>query len=52
MGYIEEIQVSDRVRWNNTVKSIEDYDVFYLNEYVDAFMRKNESNCFHFLLYY
>lgn len=52
MGCIEEIQVSDRVRWNNTVKSIKGYDVFYLNEYVDAFMREDESNGVPVLLYY
>ena len=52
MGCIEEIQVSDRVRWNNTVKSIKSYDVFYLNEYVDAFMREDESNGVPVLLYY
>ena len=52
MGCIEEIQVSDRERWNNTVKSIESYDVFYLNEYVDAFMHEDESNGVPILLYY
>lgn len=52
MACIEEIQVSDRVRWNNVVKSIKGYDVFYLNEYVDAFMREDESNGVPILLYY
>lgn len=52
MGCIEEIQVSDRVRWNNIVKSIKGYDVFCLNEYVDAFMREDESNGVPVLLYY
>lgn len=52
MACIEEIQVSDRVRWNNVVKSIKGYDVFYLNEYVDAFMREDENNGVPILLYY
>ncbi len=52
MDCIEEIKVSDRGRWNNTVKSIKGYDVFYLNEYVDAFMHEDESNGVPVLLYY
>lgn len=52
MGCIEEIQVSDKERWNSTVKSIKGYDVFYLNEYVDAFMHEYESNGVPVLLYY
>lgn len=52
MGYIKEIQVSDKERWNSTVKSIKGYDVFYLNEYVDAFMCEDESNGVPVLLYY
>ena len=52
MGCIEEIQVSDRVRWNNIVKSTKGYDVFYLNEYVNAFMCEDESNGIPVLLYY
>lgn len=52
MGYIEEIQVSDKELWNKTVKSINGYDVFYLNEYVNAFMREDESNGIPILLYY
>lgn len=52
MGCIEEIQVSDKELWNKTVKSINGYDVFYLNEYVDAFMREDESNGIPILLYY
>lgn len=52
MGCIEEIEVSDKERWNNIVKSIKGYDAFYLNEYVDAFMREDESNGVPVLLYY
>lgn len=52
MGQIVEISVSDKERWNNTVKSINNYDVFYLNEYVDAFMREDVSNGVPVLLWY
>ena len=52
MNQIVEISVSDKKRWNNTVKSINNYDAFYLNEYVDAFMREDESNGVPVLLYY
>ena len=37
---------------NNIVKSLKNYDAFYLNEYVDAFMREDESNGMPVLLYY
>lgn len=52
MNQIVEIPVSDKERWNNTVKSINNYDVFYLNEYVDDFMREDVSNGVPVLLYY
>lgn len=52
MNQIVEIPVSDKERWNNTVKSINNYDVFYLNEYVEAFMREDVSNGVPVLLYY
>lgn len=52
MSRIVEIQVSDGDRWNNIVKSIKGYDVFYFNEYVDAFMCEDESNGVPVLLYY
>lgn len=52
MECIKEIQVSDRESWNSIVKSIKGYDVFYLNEYVDAFMHEDESNGVPVLLYY
>lgn len=52
MDYIKEIPVSEKKCWNQIVKSIKDYDVFYLNEYVDAFMKEDESNGVPVLLYY
>lgn len=52
MGCIVEISVSEKEYWNQTVRSIKDYDVFYLNEYVDAFMSEDESNGAPILLYY
>lgn len=52
MSCIVEIRISEKQHWNDTVKSIKDYDVFYLNEYIDAFMREDESNGVPILLYY
>ncbi|MCI9480633.1 MAG: GNAT family N-acetyltransferase [Lachnospiraceae bacterium] len=52
MGYIEEISVNDKKRWNEFVKSFKEYDVFYLNEYVTAFMNEDSSNGIPLLLYY
>ena len=52
MDHIVEIPVSNKEHWNETVKSIKNYDAFYLNEYVDAFMREDESNGMPVLLYY
>nr|WP_307999864.1 GNAT family N-acetyltransferase [uncultured Merdimonas sp.] len=52
MSYIVEIAVSDKEQWNQMVKSIKGYDVFYLNEYVSAFMHEDESNGIPVLLYY
>ena len=52
MQHITEILVSDRERWNQIVRSIKGYDVFYLNEYVTAFMHEDESNGEPILLYY
>ena len=49
---ITEINVCERERWNNIVKSISNYDVFYLNEYVIAFMSEEEKNGIPILLYY
>ncbi|MGP8313521.1 lipid II:glycine glycyltransferase FemX [Enterocloster aldenensis] len=52
MNNIVEIDVSDRENWNNTVKSFPQYDVFYLNEYVTAFMNEDSENGVPILLYY
>ena len=52
MGCIVEIPVSEKERWNQIVKSIKDHDVFYLNEYVTAFMHEDECNGVPVLLYY
>lgn len=49
---ITEIGVNEKERWNKTVYSFADYDVFYLNDYVAAFMKENESNGEPILLYY
>lgn len=52
MNCIVEIPVTEKERWNQIVKSIKGHDVFYLNEYVTAFMREDESNGVPVLLYY
>lgn len=49
---IEEIKVTDADKWNKTVKSFNNYDVFYLNEYVMAFMNEEEKNGVPTLLLY
>ena len=49
---IVEINVDEREYWNETVRSFVDYDVFYLNEYVTAFMQENTSNGIPILLYF
>ena len=52
MSKIIEIAVQERDKWNQLVRSIEGYDVFYLNEYVTAFMEEDEGNGIPFLLCY
>lgn len=52
MAHIVEISILEKERWNNTVKSINNYDAFYLNEYAGAFMHEDESNGMPILLYY
>ena len=47
-----EINVEDREKWNETVRSFEDYEVFYLNEYVSAFKNESRKNGEPILLYY
>lgn len=49
---ITEIEVKEKDRWNEIVRSFANYDVFYLNDYVVAFMKENISNGEPVLLYY
>lgn len=51
-GVINEIKLQDRAKWNELVRSFPDYDVFYLNEYVNAFAQENVQNGLPILLYY
>lgn len=44
MAKITEYTVTDREQWNSVVRSFSDYDVFYLNEYVTAFMNEEKKN--------
>ena len=52
MCCIKEINVEERQQWNDIVRSFPDYDVFYLNEYVTAFMNESQKNGTPILLYY
>ena len=52
MGEIIQIHLEEEERWNNCVRSFGDYDVFYLREYVLAFMNENIKNGVPILLYY
>ena len=38
MAKMTEYAVTDAEQWNQIVRSFENYDVFYLSEYVTAFM--------------
>lgn len=49
---IEEVRVEQRERWDKLVRSFSDYDVYYLNGYVVAFMEEDEGNGEPILLYY
>lgn len=49
---ITEISVHNPEKWNEIVRSFPDYDVFYLNEYVSAFMKENPINGVPILLVY
>lgn len=51
-GTISEIEIGNREQWNEKVRSFCDYDVFYLNEYVSAFMNESPQNGIPVLLYY
>lgn len=52
MGKIVQIYIEEGERWNNCVRSFRDYDVFYLHEYVLAFMNDSKKNGVPVLLYY
>ena len=52
MGEMIQIHVEEGKRWNSCVRSFQNYDVFYLREYVLAFMNENEKNGVPVLLYY
>lgn len=49
---ITEILINDSKTWNDMVRSFNNYEVFYLNEYVTAFMREHNKNGIPILLYY
>ena len=49
---IEEIQIAQVKKWNDIVRSFENYEVFYLNEYAMAFMKENKKNGVPILLVY
>lgn len=51
MNTITEIQISEG-KWDNIVKSFNDYDVYYLSYYTKAFMEENIKNGVPVLLYY
>ena len=46
------IEVENSDKWNSIVCSFRNYDVFYLNEYVSAFMNEDSKNGIPVLLYY
>ena len=52
MGKLIEVSVDDSARWNDIVRSFQDYEVFYLAEYSKAFMREDPKNGIPVLLYY
>lgn len=52
MGKMIQIQVDEGDCWNRCVRSFQNYDVFYLREYVLAFMNENKKNGVPILLYY
>lgn len=52
MGRITQIEINDMERWNECVRSFSHYDVFYLPEYVRAFMNEDQKNGIPLLLLY
>ena len=52
MSILTEYNYQDREEWNRIVRSFKNYDVFYLNEYVTAFMKEDPENGIPLLLLY
>lgn len=52
MNEIVQIHVNEKEKWNQVVRSFPNYDVFYLHEYVFAFMNENKKNGEPILLLY
>lgn len=52
MAKMTEYAVTDAEQWNQIVRSFENYDVFYLSEYVTAFMHEEKKNGTPILLLY
>lgn len=52
MERIRKISVNEKEEWNRIVRSFEDYEVFFMNEYVTAFMEENRQNGIPILLLY
>lgn len=52
MSVIQEVQITEQERWDKLVRSLKDYDVFYLHAYVQAFMQEKEKNGEPVLLWY
>lgn len=49
---IVEINIDEKNKWNEIVRSFTDYEVFYLNEYVSAFMKETPKNGIPVMLFY
>ena len=52
MGRITQVEINDMEKWNDCVRSFLHYDVFYLPEYVSAFMNEDKKNGIPILLLY
>lgn len=52
MSFLTECNYKERKEWNRIVRSFKNYDVFYLNEYVTAFMKEDPQNGIPLLLLY
>ncbi len=51
-AHIQEFRIEHSVEWDSVVKSFGHYEVFYLSDYVRAFMEENKENGKPILLYY